>query len=240
MPPKLNVPSQISRTNMPPVNAVEGLPPLLNQYIPSSTIHTNTSTNNYPQVSPHFVSEVTTPRQLSPQHQSMRGSINQQQLSCARQTHSTNSIKNNLQAVNSLASRCNPITDHSVTSLYHSSNNQVAGFTTKPTDKYTVLHPHHSHHTESQVQPYKQKHAPTSQRNANRYGNIISIYIYIYIYKYILSVYSPFPLHNIPSPFLPSSLLLLLYALFNHPRLLIQVARVQKAQFSYRLDGLVP
>ena len=36
------------------------------------------------------------------------------------------------------------------------------------------------------------------------------------------------------------SLLLLLYALFNHPRLLIQVARVQKAQFSYRLDGLVP
>ena len=34
--------------------------------------------------------------------------------------------------------------------------------------------------------------------------------------------------------------LLLLYALFNHPRLLIQVARVQKAQFSYRLDGLVP
>ena len=35
-------------------------------------------------------------------------------------------------------------------------------------------------------------------------------------------------------------LLLLLYALFNHPRLLIQVARVQKAQFSYRLDGLVP
>ena len=33
---------------------------------------------------------------------------------------------------------------------------------------------------------------------------------------------------------------LLLYALFNHPRLLIQVARVQKAQFSYRLDGLVP
>ena len=37
-----------------------------------------------------------------------------------------------------------------------------------------------------------------------------------------------------------SLLLLLLYALFNHPRLLIQVARVQKAQFSYRLDGLVP
>ena len=37
-----------------------------------------------------------------------------------------------------------------------------------------------------------------------------------------------------------SSELLLLYALFNHPRLLIQVARVQKAQFSYRLDGLVP
>ena len=35
-------------------------------------------------------------------------------------------------------------------------------------------------------------------------------------------------------------MLLLLYALFNHPRLLIQVARVQKAQFSYRLDGLVP
>ena len=35
-------------------------------------------------------------------------------------------------------------------------------------------------------------------------------------------------------------LLLLLYALFNHPHLLIQVARVQKAQFSYRLDGLVP
>ena len=35
-------------------------------------------------------------------------------------------------------------------------------------------------------------------------------------------------------------LLLLLYALFNHPRLLIQVAPVQKAQFSYRLDGLVP
>ena len=34
--------------------------------------------------------------------------------------------------------------------------------------------------------------------------------------------------------------LLLLYALFNHPRLLIQVARVQKSQFSYRLDGLVP
>ena len=34
--------------------------------------------------------------------------------------------------------------------------------------------------------------------------------------------------------------LLLLYALFNHLRLLIQVARVQKAQFSYRLDGLVP
>ena len=34
--------------------------------------------------------------------------------------------------------------------------------------------------------------------------------------------------------------LLLLYAFFNHPRLLIQVARVQKAQFSYRLDGLVP
>ena len=34
--------------------------------------------------------------------------------------------------------------------------------------------------------------------------------------------------------------MLLLYALFNHPRLLIQVARVQKAQFSYRLDGLVP
>ena len=33
---------------------------------------------------------------------------------------------------------------------------------------------------------------------------------------------------------------LLLYALFNHLRLLIQVARVQKAQFSYRLDGLVP
>ena len=33
---------------------------------------------------------------------------------------------------------------------------------------------------------------------------------------------------------------LLLYALFNHPRLLIQVARVQKTQFSYRLDGLVP
>ena len=33
---------------------------------------------------------------------------------------------------------------------------------------------------------------------------------------------------------------LLLYALFNHPRLLIQVARVQKDQFSYRLDGLVP
>ena len=33
---------------------------------------------------------------------------------------------------------------------------------------------------------------------------------------------------------------LLLFALFNHPRLLIQVARVQKAQFSYRLDGLVP
>ena len=26
----------------------------------------------------------------------------------------------------------------------------------------------------------------------------------------------------------------------NHPHLLIQVARVQKAQFSYRLDGLVP
>ena len=36
------------------------------------------------------------------------------------------------------------------------------------------------------------------------------------------------------------STMLLLYALFNHPRLLIQVARVQKAQFSYRLDGLVP
>ena len=35
------------------------------------------------------------------------------------------------------------------------------------------------------------------------------------------------------------ALLLLLYALFNHPRLLIQVARVQKAQFSYRLDGLI-
>ena len=35
-------------------------------------------------------------------------------------------------------------------------------------------------------------------------------------------------------------IILLLYALFNHPRLLIQVARVQKAQFSYRLDGLVP
>ena len=35
-------------------------------------------------------------------------------------------------------------------------------------------------------------------------------------------------------------LLMLLYALFNHPRLLIQVTRVQKAQFSYRLDGLVP
>ena len=34
--------------------------------------------------------------------------------------------------------------------------------------------------------------------------------------------------------------MLLLYALFNHPRLLIQVAWVQKAQFSYRLDGLVP
>ena len=34
--------------------------------------------------------------------------------------------------------------------------------------------------------------------------------------------------------------MLLLYALFNHPRLLIQVAQVQKAQFSYRLDGLVP
>ena len=34
--------------------------------------------------------------------------------------------------------------------------------------------------------------------------------------------------------------LVLLYVLFNHPRLLIQVARVQKAQFSYRLDGLVP
>ena len=34
--------------------------------------------------------------------------------------------------------------------------------------------------------------------------------------------------------------LLVLYALFNHPRLLIQVAPVQKAQFSYRLDGLVP
>ena len=34
--------------------------------------------------------------------------------------------------------------------------------------------------------------------------------------------------------------LLLLYSVFNHPRLLIQVARVQKAQFSYRLDGLVP
>ena len=33
---------------------------------------------------------------------------------------------------------------------------------------------------------------------------------------------------------------LLLYALFNHLRLLVQVARVQKAQFSYRLDGLVP
>ena len=33
---------------------------------------------------------------------------------------------------------------------------------------------------------------------------------------------------------------MLLYALFNHPRLLIQVARVQKAQFSYRLDELVP
>ena len=33
--------------------------------------------------------------------------------------------------------------------------------------------------------------------------------------------------------------MLLLYALFNHPRLLTQVARVQKAQFSYRLDGLV-
>ena len=32
----------------------------------------------------------------------------------------------------------------------------------------------------------------------------------------------------------------LLYALFNHPRLLIQVALVQKAEFSYCLDGLVP
>ena len=35
-------------------------------------------------------------------------------------------------------------------------------------------------------------------------------------------------------------LLLLLYAIFNHPHLLIQFARVQKAQFSYRLDWLVP
>ena len=42
------------------------------------------------------------------------------------------------------------------------------------------------------------------------------------------------------SLFKAASVLLLLYALFNHPRLLIQVARVQKAQFSYRLDGLVP
>ena len=42
------------------------------------------------------------------------------------------------------------------------------------------------------------------------------------------------------SPVVVIGLLLLLYALFNHPRLLIQVARVQKAQFSYRLDGLVP
>ena len=40
--------------------------------------------------------------------------------------------------------------------------------------------------------------------------------------------------------YLTALLLLLLYALFNHPRLLIQVARVQKAQFSYRLDGRVP
>ena len=43
-----------------------------------------------------------------------------------------------------------------------------------------------------------------------------------------------------PQTTVHASQLLLLYALFNHPRLLIQVARVQKAQFSYRLDGLVP
>ena len=43
-----------------------------------------------------------------------------------------------------------------------------------------------------------------------------------------------------PTGVVSEMLLLLLYALFNHPRLLIQVARVQKAQFSYRLDGLVP
>ena len=52
--------------------------------------------------------------------------------------------------------------------------------------------------------------------------------------------------HKTPWEFRPQfsrciiSISLLLYALFNHPRLLIQVARVQKAQFSYRLDGLVP
>ena len=35
-------------------------------------------------------------------------------------------------------------------------------------------------------------------------------------------------------------ILLLVHTLFKHPHLLVQVARVQKAQFLYRLDWLVP
>ena len=38
----------------------------------------------------------------------------------------------------------------------------------------------------------------------------------------------------------PPARTMLLYVLFNHPHLLIQVARVQKAQFPSRVDWLVP
>ena len=63
----------------------------------------------------------------------------------------------------------------------------------------------------------------------------INLIVSIPTFKHNLKTYL---LHNAVE--LKYTRLLLLYALFNHPRLLIQVARVQKAQFSYRLDGLVP
>ena len=58
--------------------------------------------------------------------------------------------------------------------------------------------------------------------------------------KYSVTLFSPDPHQAKTHPRILIEDVLLLYALFNHLLLLIQVARVQKAQFSYRLDGLVP
>ena len=67
------------------------------------------------------------------------------------------------------------------------------------------------------------------------YLSVDIILVYLKVVMHQGSVLSP-PLFGV----VMDVVVVLLYALFNHPRLLIQVALVQKAQFSYRLYGLVP